>query len=83
MEALLKDMRFITITFLFLLTLISPLSIMSTDYVDYLDCNETPPEGSQYWVAPFIVRFFQENSDLISENCLNYLRENTPMVFDK
>jgi len=80
MEALLKDMRFITITFLFLLTLISPLSIMSTDYVDYLDCNETPPEGSQYWVAPFIVRFFQENSDLISENCLNYLRENTPMV---
>ncbi len=82
MEALLKDMRFITITFLFLLTLISPLSIMSTDYVDYLDCNVTPPEGSQYWVAPFIVRFFQENSDLISESCLNYLRENTPMVFD-
>ena len=47
LEALSKDMHFITITFLFLLTLCSPLSIMSTDYVDSLDCNTTPPEGSQ------------------------------------
>lgn len=82
LQALLTDMRFITITFLFLLTLCSPLSIMSTDYVDCLDCNTTPPEDSQYWVAPFISAFFEKNLDLIDKNCLKYLQEKTQMVFD-
>lgn len=82
LEALLEDMRFITITFLFLLALCSPLSIMSTDYVDCLDCNMTPPEDSQYWVAPFICAFFESNLDLIDKNCLDYLQEKTQMVFD-
>ena len=82
MAALLQDLRFITITFLFLLTLCSPLSIMSTDYVDCLDCNTTPPEGSQYWVAPFVATFFKDNLTLINKNCIDYLRENTPMIFD-
>lgn len=81
-EALLEDMRFITITFLFLLALCSPLSIMSTDYMDYLDCNMTPPEDSQYWVAPFICEFLERNLDLIDNNCLKYLQEKTQMVFD-
>lgn len=82
LEALLEDMRFITITFLFLLALCSPLSIMSTDYMDYLDCNMTPPEDSQYWVAPFICEFFERNLDLIDNNCLQYLQGKTQMVFD-
>ena len=82
MQALLKDMRFISITFLFLLTLCSPLSIMSTDYVDCLDCNETPPEGSQYWVAPFVTRFFTDNLDLIDESCMRYLQDNTSMEIE-
>lgn len=81
LESLLKDMSFITTTFLFLLTLCSPLSIMSIDYVDYLDCNITPPEGSQYWVAPFITDFFKENIDLIDESCMEFLRDNTSMKF--
>lgn len=81
LESLLKDMSFITTTFLFLLTLCSPLCIMSTDYVDYLDCNMTPPEGSQYWVAPFVTDFFKKNVDLIDENCMKYLQENTSMKF--
>ena len=82
LEALLEDMRSITITFLFLLTLLSPLSIMSTDYIDYLDCNAIPPEGSQYWVAPFVNKFFRDNLIMIDKSCLEYLRENTLMVFD-
>ena len=82
LEMLLKDMRFITITFLFLLTLCSPLSIMSTDYVDCLDCNMTPPDGSQYWVAPFVTAFFKSNIDLIDESCIKYLQENTLMEFE-
>lgn len=82
LEALQKDLRSITITFLFLLALISPLSIMSTDYVDYLDFNETPPEGSQYWVAPLVTKFFQANLDLIDDSCMKYLQDNTLMEFE-
>lgn len=80
MQELLKDMRFITITFLFLLTLSSPLSIMSTDYIDSLDCGLMPAEGSEYWVAPFVENYIKENISFIDESCLNYLRENTSMV---
>lgn len=82
MRGLLKDMRFITTAFLFLLTLCSPLSIMSTDYMDFLECNMTPPEGSQYWVAPFVTDFFKDNLDQIDKSCMQYLQDNTLMEFD-
>lgn len=78
-QELLKDMRFITITFLFLLTLCSPSSIMSTDYIDSLDCGLKPEEDSEYWVAPFVEKYIKENIGLINQSCLNYLRENTSM----
>lgn len=42
-----EDLRFITITFLFLIILCSPLYIMSTDYIDFLEMGQTPPDGSQ------------------------------------
>ena len=82
LQSLMTDMRSITITFLFLLTLCAPLSIMSTDYVDCLDCNMTPPDGSQYWVAPFVTAFFKRNIDLIDESCMKYLHDNTLMEFE-
>lgn len=71
--------RYMTIVFLLLLIICSPLSIMSVDYIDYLDCNETPPADSLYWVAPFVERFVKQNISLIDPNCLEYLRENTEM----
>lgn len=77
-----RHAKYITIVFLFLLTLCAPHMIMSTDYIDCLDCNETPPEGSQYWVAPFILQFIEENITLIDENCIEYFKNNTVMQFD-
>ncbi len=82
MEEVLNEMRFITITCLFLLTICSPLSIMSTDYEDCLDCNMIPPEGAQYWVAPFVTEFFKSNIELIDESCIKYLKDNTGMEFE-
>lgn len=41
----------------------------------------TPPEDSQYWVAPFITEFFQKNLDLIDKNGIAYLSEKTNMQF--
>ncbi len=81
LQALLTDMRSITITFLFLLTLCAPFFIMSTDYVDCLDCNMTPTDGSQYWVAPFVSDFFKKNMDRLDKNCIEYLQDITHMEF--
>lgn len=81
LKILANDMKYITVTFLFLLILCSPLSVMSTDYIDYLDCGYTPPEDSQYWVAPFVEHFISNNINLIDENCYKYLEENTSMQF--
>lgn len=82
MSSLLKDIRFITVTFLFLLTLCSPILIMSTDYIDYLDCNLVPPKCSEYWVAPFITDYLKNNLDMIDNNCITFLKDNTSMEFE-
>lgn len=37
-----------------------PEYFMSIDYVDYLDFGETPPVGSERWVAPFFQEFFSK-----------------------
>lgn len=70
---------FITVAFLFLVVLISPLLIMSYDYTDYLDFGDTPPEGSQYWVAPFVSDFLNKHKNVLDEECDSYLREKTGM----
>lgn len=33
---------------------------MSSDYIDYLEMNIQPEEGSQYWVAPFVQESFDK-----------------------
>lgn len=79
MASLADDAKYITVVFLFLLILCAPFSVMAEDYTDYLDCQETPPEGSEYWVAPFIQRFIHENISMIDENCIDYLKEHSEM----
>jgi hypothetical protein len=32
----------------------------SSDYVDYLDCGQTPPENSQYWVSTNVQEIFDD-----------------------
>lgn len=34
--------------------------MMSSDYLDALECQMQPEEGSQYWVAPFVQSMFDE-----------------------
>lgn len=55
-----NDISFITSVFLVVLILIRPDFIASTDYADYLDEIE-PPDDSQYWVAPFIQEYIDQN----------------------
>ena len=77
-----EDLRFITITFLFLIILCSPLYIMSTDYIDFLEMGQTPPDGSQYYVASFIEKFISNNIYLLGKDCFQYLKDNTCMNFN-
>lgn len=81
LEEISRHTYYITTVFLFLLILCSPLFVMATDYIDYLECGLVPCEGSQYLVAPFVEEFIQQNIGLIDKNCYSYLQENTSMVF--
>lgn len=74
-----QELNYITVVFLFLLVLIKPLCVMSYDYVDYLDCGDTPPEGSEYWVAPFVQEYLKKHKSLLDENCDLYLKKETGM----
>lgn len=79
LKELVMKARYMTMVFIVLLFLCSPVSVMGEDYINYFDCDETPPENSQYWVAPFVEHFVKDNISLIDSNCLEYLRENTVM----
>lgn len=74
-----QKLIYITIVFLFLLVLIKPISIMSYEYIDYLDFGDIPPKNSEYWVAPFVSEFFKKYKNMLDKNCISYLIENTKM----
>lgn len=72
-------LNYILITFVFLLVLLSPVSIMASDYLDALDFSMTPEENSQCWVAPFVSEFIEKHKDLLGETSFEYLRTVTQM----
>lgn len=72
-------LNYILTTFVFLLALLSPGFIMSTDYIDALENNMTPEENSQYWVAPFVSSFIETHKDFLGKGALEYLRTETNM----
>ena len=82
LKELVKNTKYISVAFLFLLILCAPHYIMAEDYIDYLDFQQIPPEYSQYWIAPFVQQFLKDNISLIDKNCLDYLKNHTCMRFD-
>lgn len=60
LEQLSIDLRNIFIKHFVWLFSIKDNYMMSSDYIDYLDMNMTPPENSQYWVASLIQEIFDE-----------------------
>ena len=80
-QSLVSDMKYITITYLFLLILCSPGFVMAFDYIDAIDCGCTPHQDSIYWVAPFVEKFLKANIDLIDMNCYQFLKDRSVMQF--
>jgi len=69
----------IIVSFLFFLILLQGNLVSSTDYVDSLDCQQEPEEGSQYWVAPFVKEFVQNHVGVLGDDCDEFLKKATYM----
>lgn len=69
----LKD---IMVIFISLIILIKPTYIQSCDYIAYLDMGETPPEGSQYWIASAVQNFIDTDIVRVSSCLKQFLKDN-------
>lgn len=67
---------YISSFFLVLLLMIDSSLISSTDYIDHLDCDLEPPEGSQYSIAGFIQNFIDDKVSKLHPELKLYLKEN-------
>lgn len=60
LDRLYDDVRDIFIFHLGYIFFLNSHYLMSSDYLDALECGEQPVEDSQYWVAPFIQEVFDQ-----------------------
>lgn len=58
---------------------LNPEYMMSSDYVDALDLGMKPEEGSQYWVATYVSKVFEEIVLPKRPDIAEYMRNNTEM----
>ena len=54
------DLRDVLILHLACMFFVNDHYMMSSDYVDALECGMTPEPGSEYWVAPFVQEVFDQ-----------------------
>jgi hypothetical protein len=55
---------------------------MSSDYIDCLELGMTPEEGSQYWVAPFIQKIFNNLVTLKRPDIAKEIKANSIMKLE-
>lgn len=67
---------YISSFFLVLLLMIKSSLISSTDYIDHLENDMEPPEGSQYFVANFVQDFINKKVSKIHPQLKGYLKDN-------
>lgn len=79
LEQLSIDLRNIFIKHFVWLFSIKDNYMMSSDYIDYLDMGMTPPENSQYWVAPLIQEIFDEIIKQYRPDLADELKKSTYM----
>lgn len=71
-----EEINYITSSFLVFLILIKPEFIMSSDYIDNIELGFEPPDGSQYWVAPFIKEYININIFELHPELKSFLHNN-------
>jgi hypothetical protein len=79
LDSLAHDIRDIFILHFMWLFTSKEYYMMSSDYVDSLDCGITPNEGTQYYVAPFIQDFFNDVTKKYRPDLAEELKNTTSM----
>jgi hypothetical protein len=74
-----NDLRDLIIFHISCLFCINDHYMMSSDYIDYLECGEEPVEDSQYWVATFIQELLTNVIDLNRHDVYNLIKSKTSM----
>jgi len=74
-----KDVRNIFILHLAYVFYLNNYYMASGDYIDCLECGVTPEEDSQYWVAPFIQKIFDEVITKERPDITAAIKQNTEM----
>mgnify|MGYP001566673545 FL=1 len=77
-----KDLENILILHLSYLFFLNDHYMMSSDYVDHLECGQTPPEGSQYFVAPFVQELFDSAIKKSRMDIAVAIKNNTQMKLE-
>jgi hypothetical protein len=68
--------NYISSLFLSLLLMVDSTIIMSSDYIDHLDCELEPPEESQYFIARFVQDFIDNKVAKLHPELKQYLKDN-------
>lgn len=58
---------------------LNPQYMMASDYVDALDLDLEPEEGSQYWVESFVTNVFEKYIVATRPDIADYMRSHTEM----
>ncbi len=53
--------------------------MMSSDYMDYLECGMTPEQDSQYWVAPFVQEIFDQTIKMSRPDIADMIKHHSSM----
>ncbi|MCF7913504.1 MAG: hypothetical protein K9M99_13350 [Candidatus Cloacimonetes bacterium] len=56
--------------------------IMSSNYRDCMDCGIKPPEGCEYWVAPFVQEIFDKYVKRVRPDIAEYIKKHTEMELE-
>ena len=73
------DLRMLFILHFTYLFLITPQYMRSSDYVDYLEAGKEPPNGSEYWIAPFVRNIIDKELKPHAPGFFRIIKENTSM----
>lgn len=81
-EEIRQDIKYVAVSFIFILLMIDSTIIMSTDYIDHLEMNMSPPEGSQYEVAPVVQNFINTYLKSYNNELVSFIKETSIMKIE-
>lgn len=76
LENIIHSSTYVLSFFIALLLMIDSSLISSTDHIDYLESNLTPPPDSQYWIPGFIQEFIDNKIAKLHPELKQYIKDN-------